>query len=100
MKCTEIIIKGSRKGQVCENENCKIHKTIKCPILIVKGTRKNQICNKYTYIDSDEYCKTHYFHEIRKPYNPYMSNEKDVIIDIDSHMAYSDLGQCKYEFNI
>jgi hypothetical protein len=91
LKCDAIILKGSRKGELCSKNTtrdqvtneftskCKLHvPTNKCNVLIVRGARKNLLCNKNVFIDSEVYCKKHYFVEIKRPYNPFLDNEKDV----------------------
>lgn len=104
IKCNAIILKGSRKGELCNkkirnntqaqdgipsissvesdpmNFKCKLHvSTKKCSVLLVRGPRKNLLCNKNVFIDSDVYCKKHYFVEIKRPFNPYSNNEDNVI---------------------
>lgn len=98
LKCDATIVKGSRKGSLCnktviDGTRCKLHIEVpKCKVMVYKGTSRH-ICNKNIYIDSNQYCKTHYMHEINKPSNPYYDNEFDAAITRDG--IYSKLALLK-----
>ena len=89
MYCNFSIIKGLRKGQICNkpiskksgDDKCKTHTFVqRCNILIIKGIRRNKNCNKKLCVESSTLCKTHYLLEIGKPLNPYNENESNVIL--------------------
>jgi hypothetical protein len=100
--CPLVLTKGKRKGLSCnrkilvkEEKYCKFHqektedKSTSCTVILTKGERKNQSCNR-KIIEGGKLCKIHQNLEDKRPYNPYIEKESDVIIN---KKAISNLGE-------